>query len=362
MNKFKQIILALLALFAYCMYDDHDMVTGAMRGLQGTESEGYDYGQLKDQLMDTEKESVIYRDAHSHSQQQPSSPTPILILITEGGCSETTAISDFMARIIKAHGIYIMSDVRKGVRPDEFLAGNKVNRNPYYTKMVIDRGLDIAKQRHGNYTNMIIESIQLAQRDVKKFNGVMFFKLNKALYRVFKARLDKEIDGISYRGLYRENILDRCICMVKDCFEGMKAYGRPVFASNGTETNLCFGRRDFPEYNIQARFHDIKGCLEADKAAVDFVKNKPYDSFAAESLTEFEYSGNNEVFEASIDQWMGLMEPLIKDKLDRSVVAGVLRQVQDTRKLKSQESAVYDYGKMRDEIAVSEKWSVHLRD
>lgn len=296
--------------------------------------------------------------------RQESSPSPIFIILTEGGCSETSAIELYTTEIVKAHGIKHMNSVSH-----EFLRGNvKASRgyfkNPYYTKMVIDRNMTRTVAKHANFTNMIIESIQLAQHNAKKFNGVMFFKASVPQFKKLKERFDQELDGISYIGLYRENALDRCACLVKDCFHNAKAkdYGDSVFASNGTKSDMCFQRRKHPEVKIQAKFHNVEKCLKDDQALIDFTKDKPFDSVSSESLMAFEYSMSMDVFETAIDHWMKYLKPFLRGTLNREVVTSVLEKFQGTRKMKSQANAIYDYEKLRDRLMDSEQWGVYLRD
>ena len=124
--------------------------------------------------------------------------------------------------------------------------------------------------------------------------------------------------GASYSGIYRQNVLDRCICEVRDCFYAAKDFGFPVFAANGTRTDLCFERREHPEIRIQARITDGHGCIAyGEKLVQEVQRYSPNSSVTAEHLFEFESSSDEDAFESSIDQWMVFLRPLLKEHLSR---------------------------------------------
>lgn len=167
--------------------------------------------------------------------------------------------------------------------------------------------------------------------------------------------------GTSFLGFYRENVLDRCICRIKDCFIDMP-YGFPVFENNGSRSDLCLGRRKYQDVNVQANFHDTSGCIDRGIEGIRQIKALPFESIASESLFEFEYSTDEGDFERGVEIWMRLLQPILRDHLDRSLVENVLREHKGTRTLSSQETSVYSFQHVQEELAGSNKAKYLPRD
>lgn len=157
------------------------------------------------------------------------------ILVTEGGCSGTTAFGDYTERIIVQHGLHYNKRV-----DFEFL---HVDKNAYFQDIVRERNMP-EEQKMENRDDLLLESIQRAQEAATESSSLLFFKSNIHWYK--RLNLGAWNGNISFAGIYRANVLDRCICMVRDCFGETKGVGTSVFGSNGTKTDVCFGRRQHP--------------------------------------------------------------------------------------------------------------------
>ena len=218
-----------------------------------------------------------------------------------------------------------------------------------------------------------MQSIKRAQRDAKKTNSLLFFKANIQQYSKYKQIFTKRLRNVSYAGLYRQNVLDRCICMVRDCFNEAQGYGNAVVVHPNNDTNttdgtggetieitdLCFNRRNHPEINIQANFTNVAGCIMEDQEKVNYIKRqkKVFHSFISESLFQFEESMDEDVFQNSITQWMKFLRPMMYHALCRKIVASVLQKDRGVRShSSSQESKVYNYDQAKEEVNNVTEW------
>ena len=272
------------------------------------------------------------------------------VVFTEGGCSGTTAIGGYIRKIVRAHGF----DYLKGAT-FEFLHTNK---NPRQNKSKNKFYNEILKEKHisaedANYEEVMVESIKRAQAKATEAGVFFFFKADIGRLRM-NSGLKNGLDSLraSYSGVYRWNVLDRCICEIRDCFSAAKDFGFPVFAANGTRTDLCFERREHPEIRIQARITDGHGCIAyGEKLVQEVQRYSPNSSVTAEHLFEFESSSDEDAFESSIDQWMVFLRPLLKQHLSRHVIEQVLEGHRGSwLASSSQESKVYDYDELKNEL------------
>ena len=272
------------------------------------------------------------------------------IIFTEGGCSGTTAIGHYIRSIIAKHGLYRTE--RVGF---EFLhAGQKTPRshkfkNPYFEDIVRERNMT-AEQIVENYYGLILESIQQAQEVAIESSSLLFFKANINKYWELNSIFEALNGDIRYAGIYKKNVLDRCICMVRDCFQEATDFGTAVFGSNGTNTDICLRRRFYDGLDVQANFTDVKGCLRKAQGRVDLVRGR-FQSYSTEVLFQFENSMKDQDFEISINAWMDFLKPLLQVALNRNAVAMALEEGRGTRTISSsQESRIYNYDEVKAEL------------
>ena len=234
-------------------------------------------------------------------------------------------------------------------------------KNKYYHDIVEEHNMT-KEEAIESYDELIIESIKRAQKVAIESSSLLFFKANVQQYEKIRSKLD-DLDGVSYAGVYRENFLDRCICMVRDCFREAKDFGTSVFGNNGTESDLCFGRRKHPEVNVQAYFTNVKGCLAEDETRVNFIRERGFAYFSSENLLLFESSMNYSDFQSSVNAWMEFLKPVLQDELDRDLVASALEEGRGTMmEASSQESKVYNYEQVKEVLRGTADWEGLLHD
>mmetsp|Transcript_19585 Transcript_19585/g.23994 ORF Transcript_19585/g.23994 Transcript_19585/m.23994 type:complete len:412 (-) Transcript_19585:152-1387(-) len=311
--------------------------------------------------LNQEKTKTAINIADSPNIDESIFASPFIVW-TEGGCSGTTMIGKYITKIIAAHGIHHLPIEFEFLHGDEKNPRTNEYKNKYFHTIVKKKKLT-AKQIKRQYDDIMIESIQRAQADAKKSSSVMFFKAKIKKYKKLRKRFDRDLDRVSYAGVYRGNVLDRCICMVRDCFYEARNDGKPVFAVNGTETDLCFNRRFHPEISVEAKFTDVIGCLKGDQGKIDFINKQRFTSFSSEDLFQFENSLDDDAFHSSVNDWMVFLKPLMKKTLDWSLVASVLEEGRGTRtNTSSQASKVYRYDKIKHKLMGTDRWEVFLHD
>jgi hypothetical protein len=278
------------------------------------------------------------------------------VIVTEGGCSGTTALGKYIRSIVHRHGFNKTENVSF-----EFLSPQKsISRNHYFHDIVHERNITTPKKGTQDFNDLIQESVQRAQTVAIKTRTPLFFKANIQRYLELRSRF-KALGHVSYVGFYRENLLDRCICMIRDCFYEAKSFGIAVFGKNGTDTDICINRRHDPEWDVQAKVTNAESCLEEDQKRVDLILDQDFDSFTDNKLFQFEKSMSDTDLQVSVDAWVNFLQPLLQGALDPDIVASVLREGRGTHKPSSQESKVYNYMELKEEL-IGSKWDSFLHD
>ena len=165
-------------------------------------------------------------------REQPTKFLP-LVLVFEGGCSGSTAVGRFIEKIIIAHNLTRYDKV--GFELLDYRGKKSLEKNPIYHKLV-------KKTEYANSTtdDILLDSVEIAKKEAEELGQLFYFKAHSPkVKRENRKRMD-EI-GVVYAGVYRNNVLDRCICTTKDCFA--TAAGYPVYQHNGTKASACFDRR-----------------------------------------------------------------------------------------------------------------------
>ena len=293
----------------------------------------------------------ISKEQSTISKYQP------LALVFEGGCSGSTAIGHFIEEIIVAHNLqrYNVGFEFMDTRTTRFAK----RKNPMYHQLRID-----PKYENHTHDEMLIETVRLAKQNAEQSKQLFYFKVHTPKVEgKYRESLD-EI-GINYFGVYRDNVIDRCICTTKDCFANSAGY--PVFKHNGTKTGICFDRRkqkrkqmDLPE--IAAFFNNPKQCLGKSLAQQNRIKSKDFPSISEESLFEFEYTNDDEAWERSKNAWMAMLQTFLLDQLDERILSVVLKKNRNTKSLPpSHEELIYNFSTFKRSLNGT-KWGVYLRE
>lgn len=273
-----------------------------------------------------------------------------LVLVFEGGCSASTAIGRFIEKIINAHGF-----TRYNKAGFEFMDYSKKRKNPFYFEM-----LNETKYTYSTRDKILLDSVKRAKKEAIDLGQLFYFKAHIPKVIKENRKMMDEI-GVSYVGIYRYNILDRCICVTKDCFANSAGY--TVFKHNGTKAELCFNRRKVHSASpVLTHLVNPKKCLETAWKQQKRIRHQDFPAVSEESLFEFEYTDSDEAWERSMNAWGRILHPFLSVAFDESKVSEVLKEYRGSRSLPLPHSVLvsnYDY--LVHEIRDT-RWERYLRN
>ena len=282
--------------------------------------------------------------------------TSIRVLVADG-CSGSTAAQDLLREILKAHGLNIS---RSPFEP------MKRKNNKYWgeaRKNLEERGEDMV------HSNVLMEAMKLMHLDAQSRQEVLVVKSGSLPFLHNFAKFEQM--GMKFTFLYRWNALDRCVCMVRDCFAKDMNYGFPVFASNGTKSDLCFSRRAADE-EIKAVFHHgralpcVREMASRAEMTIQNITRLPFveKEVSYEDLFAFEYSSEERVFNASLVAWESFVGPLLdEDEVNAAIIETILRREQDSRlPPKRHSDVIYNVAEVKKELYEDKEVQHYIRN
>jgi hypothetical protein len=249
-----------------------------------------------------------------------------------GGCTESTASQSFLREFVTRHGSIVCRSILEAF--------------------------------HGKESYVDFAQFKEAEKSCLRSNAtVMTYKSPSyqvpAISSYLKARDAQEWH------LQRENVIDREICKVRDCFDSTHGF---QCNANGTRTTTCFGRRSDEKQKYYA-------CLSIESAihkmTSEYRANDKYSEelgvFKSNELLSFQYAGP-ENRATSIKSWVRLMtflgietnETKIESIIDDMKKEGFWKD----RVLTTHESVVYNYEEFAKAIVASrdKRLNVYLRN
>ena len=267
--------------------------------------------------------------------------SPFVLVL--GQCDGGSAVADFIHILVQAHGFKTVAGFDFFTDDIDPRSGNF--KNEFYQDILKEKNLTTDG---GLHREALVGSLGRAQSAAQDLHRIFFFQANPEQIQEFRQELDAM--GASYTRVFRENAFDRCICQVRGCIVN-ETYGYPVFAANGTKANLCNPRKkELDGATIQAKLIDTKGCIQSNLQYFNQTKESALASTSFENLFEFQASTNDDGFQQSADTWIALLEPLLKDHLDKDLVLTLLEQYRGTQPPKSQKKAVYNFEFVRQQL------------
>ena len=223
------------------------------------------------------------------------------VLIAEP-CSGSSATIQFTAIILRAHGFEVMHGGQPLLRPKQ--------KNRFYADAKIS--LQISLQRDPTKMEILSESfVQFSQR-AAHVNKIFLFKANKIPKEIMDTL---ESLNAKFAFTYRRNTLDRAICSVRDCFLEDRPIGHEVYV-NGTESDLCFGRRESNE-KVMAEIDDVPMLFsymeDEERTHIKRIEEfsgviAPSKVAAYEDLFAFEYMKSQRDFrKKSVKHWRDML-------------------------------------------------------
>jgi hypothetical protein len=309
-------------------------------------------------LLDQTARSFFPQNATTTQNEQPytTRPPPLkdtrMRVMLAIGCEGSTAVGRQVKEIFRRHGYPVYDDQSEILKPE---------KNKYYNHTAVHLGLE-------TYATETLRTLRVRQEEAAALGQVLVFKASTP-------RLDKEplLQGMINMGAIfylvdRHNPLDKCVCFIRDCFSSGTGY--PVFANNGSRTDLCFERRALKDVvTIKAQFKiSAKQCMgDMERRAEKRVKkfghllpegcNVGYeDLFKYISLTATE-----EDVEKSVQTWMGLMKPML-ETLDERIVRDIITKDRNSKDYFGPHSKViYNISKVEQEIEPDSRFRQFLR-
>lgn len=257
------------------------------------------------------------------------------VLIAEG-CVGSHGVAFIIAEIMNQHNLNVDLDMFGGE-----IELSEPEKNPFRSSAEAllrkeERFVSVFGPRHDEI--MAEAFVQMNEYASQQYR-ILFFKANthhlddtqRAVTRGLKSMNAK------FASVVRENLLDRAICIIKDCL--YTDVGYPV--KDGVKTDLCFSRRENKNVIVKAYISDFPKFIQfLNKMYWDGVRNLKYvDEMIApartesfEDLFQFEYTDNEEVFQKSHSAWISLLLSMIEN-IDEGIVEKVLRQYQNSHKM-----------------------------
>ena len=134
---------------------------------------------------------------------------------------------------------------------------------------------------------------------------------------------------------YRENVLDRAVCMIRDCFDNGE-HGYPISADSLEQSDLCFKRRvndtKVMAHVLPTKMPDMlktyEEVIETDKRELPYlIGDDPTKVRPTEELFAYEYTSDEETFQRSLDAWSVILKDVLH--LDSTALEKVMRKDQN---------------------------------
>ena len=263
------------------------------------------------------------------------------------GCSGSSAFVQMTRELIDAHGYHALGGKSEITKPQ---------KNKYYESAKQKLLLAGNKEGHKLSKNRIVqEAMNQTILNAESRNQTVVFKVNPHnMGLILDEQHGLRLMNVKFVQFYRSNYLDHALCEVRDCMVRGKPLGYPVFATNGTRTDLCFFRRKKINKHIKVQAYFTNPTvlvdylkhwaerLEKEQSTIPYSKLSTGERFSAEDLYGFEYTHDAQVFERSKVEWMRLLSYTI-DEPNEDVVVNFLKKYQGSLTLHPSKDLIYNY-------------------
>jgi len=260
-------------------------------------------------------------------------PDSKIRVLETSGCSGSTFTISVIRMFLERHGYQVAWGDGELYNPEVY----KPHKNRMFAM-----AQELAPPRSSNMDIIINATVMLHQDEVQK-GRISIYKMEKH----FIQPLIKRAKGdLLYGIMKRWNILDKVVCKVRDCF-GVEGIGYPVFAVNGTKTDLCFKRRTTHEktkvYILDTRkmikkIHNLE--LDINSSTAGFPVRVTY-----EDLTEFQNTDDENVWKVALDAWTRLMKVYVDSwtSEDDNILHHMMFSMRNTRNISYHEDVIQNY-------------------
>jgi hypothetical protein len=270
-------------------------------------------------------------------------------VLISSACSGSSATLKFSHSILEAHGY----DVFVGSEPVGTIIPNH-RTNDFYNQA--KKNLEDRFNREPTPKEITIESIRLNNEKALSENKILLIKINN-IWKEGGEVLSKM--GTKFAFSYRSNLIDRAICVVRDCFQN-ESFGHPVFL-NGTRSDSCFNRRSSKEEKVLANITNTDSFINfiIKKESENRHRIRKHQSYLTpkatvqsfEKLFQFEYTDNEEILEESVKLWCKLLGNFV-ETIDENIVREVLRPHMNVLPpLSPHSTLIYNYDVIEETLA-----------
>ena len=277
------------------------------------------------------------------------------------GCSGSTAVMSILYKLITAIGVKPLGGacreckdgftVQRGAQCFTHVGSNweatKERKNCFFQQALLSLPRDQAESAFIAQTYAAVQAHNASWVVLSSFLSVRMARAFVAL-------------GTHAVYLERANLLDRLVCVVRDCFR--TDFGHAVYR-NGTNATLCFTRRFLPSVTTLARFPDPDLLIA--RAQTLRAENRHYraklsswwasagdhtlEAVTTEALTAFQYGD----MQTSASEWYRLLRSLRVVFPSVASVANTLRNTgmwNSRRPPSTQASTIYNWEAVREAV------------
>lgn len=247
------------------------------------------------------------------------------------GCSGSCVLMEVSRKLLGDHGI---STWTPGGGPSGEMMKTP-RANPFYT----------AEDGMGG-------AMKAANADALVNGATLVFKEQGAQSSYFReAAPDLQQLGTYVIHSYRRNVLDRMVCMTRDCVLN-STYGTPI-DKDGKVSDLCFKRRgntatdsNSAHINTDGLADRLKDFMQQSSEESDRMQNagfRNYPTLAFEDLLDFEHDAS--AFDRGLNAWMQFLAGWGLTP-QREVVKQRLMQYSGKYAAESQAETIHNYGEI----------------
>ena len=262
-------------------------------------------------------------------------------------------LPDGRMRVLVAKGCSGSSLTIRAIRKFLQSRGYNVNQgNPEVYKPLHNSMFELAQELSPNESSdidVIVNATLMLKQEAFQNGQMVVYKWGP---KNLKPLLKRTRGDLLFGSMYRKNILDRVVCSIRDCFTFGRNLGYPVFAGNGSKTNLCFDRRKNGEKTkayIDSTAKMVKRVKELEEKELQEAQLKAFDfpfQVTYEDLTEFEYTDEESVWEASLDAWTRMFSTYVVNNWtseDAKILNDMMGPMRNTRNISYHEDVIQNY-------------------
>ena len=278
-------------------------------------------------------------------QATASSVQPPMLIFVMEGCSGSSTTGHMLRNLIKCTSGWEDYDSEHGEAFKEL-------KNPWFQKL---------KDAHPDWNKTHLWRVTLGEwiDDVRARNQTFYVDATRHSAPLVNPELAELIRDIPIVPAWRSNLIDRTICMVKDCMANDEI-GHPIY--KGERSELCFDRRhalkekeqlDYKVWlNVDNLQDHLYGLKQGPPLSSVSGKNLPPGA-TYEKLMQVEYPDSNTTgeFEDGVREWMTMLHGLQVPDVTAERVATCLQPLVGTwHRPWSHRDEVENFDEVRDSL------------